>query len=568
MNKLFLKLVMLPAGLWRRMGADTGQLGAILNMRLLVDDRKPLSMRMNRGQNEQRERKHGSILSMFVFLLTGLIYAMPLLFISDRVFSIAVNLSLLFLMLTLSLVTDFSNTLFDNRDKYILFPRPINDKTLVLAKLLHVFIYLLRMVLPMSLASLVVLGFSDGLLSPLLYLIPLLLTVCLALFVVNSIYLIILNLTKPEKFKDIISYFQILASVVFFAIFYLRPKMVFASSDSGVMLDTSKYQWMRYLPTYWLATLWSALGYPSTYGNNILWTVLGIVTPLLCAFVLIKFLSPSFAKKIGGIDGAETADLRQVAKTGKAPAKRPFYLIMANLFNSSSEAKAGFIISWLQTSRSRAFRMRVFPSFAVVPFYFISVVKRGDVSFSEAFAQLATTSKHLLLLYMSSYVLINGMNYLVISDSFKAAWVYYSSPAPRPGKIMVGALKAMWVKYFLPFFILLSIFTFWIWGSAVIMDVLLALVNVTLMAVCIARVSFRQLPFSMKDMAKQKGGKIIRSMLTMFIPFTLGFTHYFAMEFWWLKTLFLILSSIFLWLVWDSYASTTWENVIQEEMAS
>ena len=157
----------------------------------------------------------------------------------------------------------------------------------------------------------------------------------------------------------------------------------------------------------------------------------------------------------------------------------------------------------------------------------------------------STDIKHLLLLYMSSYVMIAAMNYLTISEQYKAAWVYYSTPIALPGKVMMGAFKAIWIKYFLPFFIVISAFVLYTWGTGVIIDILLAMVNVTLLfALCMARISHRHLPFSIMEQMKQGGSRIVKSFIVMIVPMVLGFGHYFSMHLWWLKLIFLVLSSI------------------------
>lgn len=561
MNKLFLKLAMLPAPLWRMLGADTDQLTAILNMRLMIDNRRPIGF--GRRQSQRKDVKHGTLISTFMFTLMGFFYALPVYMIDNRVISMALYFTVLLLMITLSLITDFSNALFDNRDKYTLFPRPINDRTLVLAKLLHVFIYVLRMIIPMSLPAWATLAYLDGWKSAVLFPIPLILMVFMALFAVNGVYLIILRLVKHERFKDIISYFQVISSIVFFAIVYLRPRNMFSFNVDSVLI-ASDYQWVHYVPTYWLATYWSLLGYPLTLGGSALLSLLGLLVPLFCIYVLVRWLAPEFSRKIAGIDSAEVSE-PVVKANGKKVKASKLYLVLANMFNRSDAAKAGFILAWLQTSRSRTFRMRVYPSYAFIPIYFIYLLTQGGSSISEAIASLPNGSKFILLLYMSSYVLISGMNHLIISDQYKAAWVFYASPIATPGNIMIGAFKALCVKLFLPFFTAIAIFTVSVWGIRVLPDVLLALINVLLLSTCMARISFRQLPFSSMEQAKQAGGKVAKSLLAMTIPFALGVGHYFSIDIWWLKLTFVFLSSAMLWLLWQSYIDTTWDQVRKED---
>ena len=68
MNKFLLYLVMLPAALWRSLGADVPQLRAILDVKLMLDDRKPLAFGR---QQKQRKVKYGSLISAAIFLMMG-----------------------------------------------------------------------------------------------------------------------------------------------------------------------------------------------------------------------------------------------------------------------------------------------------------------------------------------------------------------------------------------------------------------------------------------------------------------------------------------------------------------
>lgn len=137
---------MIPSALWESLGADIGQLRAILHTKLMLDDRNPMTIgRMNKPKTE---RKFATLMNSFASLVFGVVYMFPLIVVKDRVFSLTIYFTFLLTVITLMLITDFSNVLFDSRDKYILFPRPVNDRTLVLARLLHVFIYLFRIILP------------------------------------------------------------------------------------------------------------------------------------------------------------------------------------------------------------------------------------------------------------------------------------------------------------------------------------------------------------------------------------------------------------------------------------
>ena len=557
MNRFLLFLIMLPAALWHGLGADVVQLKAILDTKLKLDDRKPLPIGR---QQKQKKIKFGSLINAVMFLFMGVLYMMPIITVNDRIASLTIYFSMLTAIITFMLITDFSNVLFDSRDKYILFPRPINDRTLVLARLLHVVIYLVRVVFPLALPGWVALGYMDGWKSATLFTIPLLLLVFLALFLVNCIYLLILRLAKPEKFKDVINYFQVFTSVIFFASVYLFPRLFDRKNPTD--FNILKYAWVRFTPSYWLASCWSWIGYPVAISGSAVYSGLAVVVPVACMFILVKYLTPSFASKIAGIDSADTGGYKPV-QNGKRPGG--LYKKLAYAFNVSDEARAGFIIAWLQTSRSRSFRMRVYPSFAFIPIYFYYTLTLGGESFSEVMSKLPDTSKHLFLLYFSSFVMVSALSYITMSDQYKAAWVYHATPVMVPGRIMIGAFKAMWVKFFLPFYILLAAFVLYIWGLPAILDVLLAVINVTMFICAIARINMRHLPFSIIEQTKQSGGRILKSMGAMFILGPLGAGHYFCVHLLWLKLLFIALSSVLLWLIWTSYANTTWASLVRSE---
>jgi len=562
MNKLLLRLVMLPTALWRSMGADTDQLRAILDTKLTLDDRKPMAMGR---QQKQRKVKYGSLLSSLVFLVMGFFYSFPLQVIHDRIFSLSLYFSFLLTIITFMMITDFSSVLFDARDKYILFPRPVSDRTIVLSRMLHVFIYLFRVVVPFSLAGWVTLGIRDGWQSAVLFVLPLILLVFMVLFFVNSIYLLVLRLTSPERFKDVINYFQIFASVLFFGSIYLLPRVF--DTDHPHDFNILNYTWIKYFPSYWLASIWSWIGAPVTLTGTAIYSALAVVVPVACMYIQVRFLAPQFSSRIAGIDTVDTgpapvAGTNKRSKTGP----RKLYKKLAYAFNTHDDARAGFMIAWLQTARSRSFRMRVYPSFAFLPIYFFYLLAQGKHPIGETLANLPSKPSHLFLLYFSSFTMVSSLNFVAMSDQYKAAWIYYAAPVAVPGRVMVGAFKAMWVKFFLPFYILLATFVLYIWGVPAIWDVVLAVVNVTMFMAIVARVNIRHLPFSIIEQTKQGAGRVLKSMFTMLLIAVLGVGHYFSVHMLWLKLIFLGLSCILLWLVFTSYAETSWENMIKGEV--
>ncbi|MEZ5016497.1 MAG: hypothetical protein R2800_05540 [Flavipsychrobacter sp.] len=597
MNKFLLWMVMLPSGIWKKLGVDLIQLKAILEAKLKMDDRKPLSFGGNKGveRSRKKKRKNTSGITMLLSFFMGIIYVFPITLVwLDPVMGLALFFTIFMFFLVFTLITDFSNVLVDTKDKFILFPRPIDDKTITLSRLLYVCIYLFRIVIPMSMPAWIVFTIAKGWLGFLWFPLPIFLSVFVVLLLVNGLYLLIIKLSKPGKFKEAINYFQIAFSIVFFATYMLGTRMIdFENIDK---VNFQVFDWARYIPSYWLAAAWTWVE-PSVKalpGTKIL-SVLAILFPFASLWITIKYLAPQFAKNLTKSEDARVVEEPIAKKKVKVSSdnQKALYSKLADLFNKNGVEKAGFMMTWLQTARSRTFKMRVYPSFAYVPVYFFYFMfNNSSSSITETMSGLKeNTGAMTMLLYFTTFVILQALNFITMSDQYKAAWVYYATPVEKPGSVIAGAFKAMWVKYFLPFMIVIGGFVVYVWGVGAIIDILLAMVNITFFAVAITRISNRYLPFSIKEQIKDSGGKtVFRVIGTLGLIGGLGFVHYsiasvgsmqnileglrlqhFINLSWltWLsialKLIFLILSSILLWVSFDSLKNTSWETLKRSE---
>ena len=372
MNRFFLFILMLPQALWRKMGADTEQLKALLRVRLLLDGRRPLGMSFKKTTTHKKTNTAvtSSILSFFF----GFIYLMPILAMQEQpIMAMAFNYSFFLVMIVMLLTSDFVNVLFDARDKHILLPRPIASPTLFLAKMLHILVYLSRSVVPMALPSWIAIGFVFNYKMVLLFPLVLLLLMAMALFFINGIYLLILKLMPAHKFKDALNTIQILFSIVVFFTMYIGPRLI--NFDAVEQINWQHFSWMQYLPTYWLAAIYKLIGATSPFASVGMYAVLGLITPLLCMWIITKYLSPSFMQKIVAVDAVSAQVETATPQTGdsKKTAKSTWVYALATKLNTSKEAQAAFLLTWWQTNRSRAFKIKVLPSYAMMPMYEIGM---------------------------------------------------------------------------------------------------------------------------------------------------------------------------------------------------
>ena len=546
---------MLPAKVWRTMGADTEQLRAILDVKLKLDDRKPVAF----GRGQKKQHKNGLVMHAVIAAFAGLMCIFPLLLFRYDVFGLFGYFTIFMFLLTFSLTTDYANALSDSRDKYILLPRPLSESTLFLARMLHLFVYVLRTVLLMALPGWITLGLAGGWPAAAIFPLPLLLMVFMCIFLVNGCYVLILKLASPARFKNIIASFQIVFTIFSASAYYLMS----GAMNSAMLreLNPADLKWVVYFPSYWLAACWTWVGFNAAVPYAGWLSVLAVVFPVVCMWVAVKRLAPAFAAKFAAAEVTGEATGAVPAAAGIRRRKRR-HLLLANALNKNDAARAGFIITWLQTARSRAYKMKLYPSLVTTPLYFVFLLSQGKRSLTENMALLPSSEKHLFLLYMPAFALLHCMHYLPRSEQYKAAWVYYPAPLQTPGYVLAGAFKAIWVKYFAPYFLVIASFVLYIWGSRAAVDILLATVNVTLFALCMMYLTVRAFPFSITE--EEKGTDAgVRVLATLTLIGVLAAGHYMAVSLWWLKLTFAGTSLMLMQFVWLSYRGLGWEKIKQ-----
>jgi len=155
MDKIFLRFVTFLDPVLEKAGVDTYQLYQILKVRLLMDNRRPSAMfaaRRNATNNTNVRNPWltsiftvvlGFLMSLLLFLGTGPYVAQTFYFLVFMV------------MMSLTLISDFTTVLIDVRDQFILLPRPVNDRTIAVSRILHISIYVLRLALLQGLPGMV-----------------------------------------------------------------------------------------------------------------------------------------------------------------------------------------------------------------------------------------------------------------------------------------------------------------------------------------------------------------------------------------------------------------------------
>ena len=558
-NKALLKFVLLPKNLYSRSGVNIKQLQSILAAKLLMDDRRPASlMAGRRRQKESKEINKATLTTIFVSALMGCLFLFSFALNTAIIAQLTFYFTYFIFMLASTLISDFTSVLIDVRDNYIIMPKPVNDRTMLLARLLHIFIHICKLVVPMLLPGLIYMGINYGIAGWLLLLFSGMLAVIFSIFLVNSVYIIILRITKPEKFKNIISYIQIAFAVVLYASIQLLPRMIGKVENFDFHFSNSN--WLIFLPTYWFAAAWHVMynlqGTPLEYSS----AICACLLPFFCLWIVIRFLAPSFNKKLSLISNTGNDAAPATSATHKTIHKTNFSASIAKLITKPGTERMGFLFTWYMMARSREFKMKVYPSIGYLIVY-VALFFFNAKHLSLRDIQDQTTKGRVVIitaLYFSSLLLSMAVMQLVYSEKYKAAWLYFITPVNVPGEIINGAVKAAIVKFFLFFIFVLAIPGIALAGISFIPNLLLAVINQMVICYMLVYLGNKELPFAKNQSMEAKTGNFMRNLFRMVVPISIAVLHYFIYTSIPLVILVLIVSGAALWVIMDSVKKFSW----------
>jgi ABC-2 type transport system permease protein len=558
MNKLFLWAVALFNPIFERSGVDVFQLNEILKIKLLLDSRRPPAMFAGRKRVNTATTTKTPMGVIFVTLVFGIFYGLLLVFFDKPLVGQTVYFSVFMVLMSLTLITDFTSVLFDVRDQYIIGPRPVNDRTVAFARILHISIYVMKLALLQGLPGMIIVGFVDGPLATPLFFFQIIEATLLSILLVNVIYLILMRLVSPRRFKDIISYIQIGFSISIFVAYYLLPRLINMSRLGN--FDLLKHQFAYFLPPVWIAAFNEVFLHHSR--SNLVTSLMafvGVTVPLVGIWFVARVLAPGFNRRLSVIamsDGAgDQPKITKVQNTGLVDR-------LADFVARDPIENAGFRITWKLAARTREFKMRVYPQFAFVPVYFIyfSLNTKGD-SLAERYYKLQQGKGYIFLIYLCIIVLSAILQQISQSEKYKASWVYYALPINKPGKVLAGMYKAIITLYFFPYCLVLSVASVVIWGPAIINDILLAFVICQIYGILMALFLVKGLPFSKPVLTKQSGGRIITSLLITMFAGVFGFVHYLLVRWEIVIWILIVPAMVIYWVMFNYYKKQTWDNI-------
>jgi ABC-2 type transport system permease protein len=546
MPRFLLKIIDAFAWLFKLLGIDYQQFRSILEVKFILDGRRQYTG-FNRSAKQDNESNSRFYWVLFSHALMGIFTAIWIATIDQHaLYVMSFVYSYLLFMITFTLISDFSEIIIDTTDNLILLPRPVDSRTILLARLVHIASYLFMITLANILFSLVVIFFKFGFIYSILHLVLSLIIALVSVVATSALYLVLINYLSKERLNTIISYVQIFFTMFLVVGYQFMGRVGDLTKFTVAKRDTS---WWYYLsPPSWCASIFDSTVFGIFTTQIYAFIALALVIPFVGLWATNRYLAPRFSKSLANLGTGENTTEETVFQNKQAR----FLSFLSNTFTKNPIEKSVFELVWKITSRDRKFKTRTFPVLGLLIYFGYRAISASNGSFDLY-----------MFIYYSAIISGSIIGQTYYSDDFKASWIYRVAPLSKPGDILRGSKKAIIIKAILPLYCLIIPIMCYFKGIQLFDDLLMGLAVSLLF--CFSDVIFKifYIPFSKAVGEQAKGGKsIIIIILTLLIFPIFGGVHYALAKFTtWGVLVLLLVTLIVAWLLYKEYEKVNWVDV-------
>ncbi|MEC1743020.1 hypothetical protein [Schinkia azotoformans] len=526
-------------------GVDYKIMRRILQVKLMMDGRHVPTIFSQNVKKEDKEKNNQYIKSLWIYVLFSL-FMLPFVLMGENyLFQMSLFFGIFTFFVMTSMISDFSSVLLDIRDRNILFPKPVDRKTISTAKMVHVIIYLSFLTIALVSIPLIVGLVKNGFLFFLVSVVNIILIDLLIVGLTALIYLFILRFFDGEKLKDIINYVQIGLSLMIMIGYQLLVRS-FQFMDLTVSLEPQ--WWQVFIFPMWYGASMEMLMNGAFQLFYLVFLALGILIPLLSIWIYMK------------CNHAFEQNLQKLTYHGKAKENKQSKLrsLFLRVICHSNEERAFFRFASSMMKNERDFKLKVYPSLGfsiVIPF--IIIMNGFDTNLDHL-----STSKSYLTIYFSLIIIPTIMILLKFSGKYKGAWIYRVAPIQQLKPIFSGTIKAFIFKLYLPVYLVLSAVFIVLFGVGVLPDLIVVFLNACTYAVICFMILKKSIPFSESfDQYNQNSNGAIVFGLMLFVGLFAGL-HFVSTLFSYGIYLYLVITIICLATIWKLAFYITWEKII------
>jgi hypothetical protein len=316
------------------------------------------------------------------------------------------------------LLVDFTGIVISPDDYGILGHRPLASHTYFAARLAAVAVYVGAISLVIAPMPAVVYTAKLGALAaPATLLAVLLCDLTVAVIVITG-YVALLHWIHPARLRRAMSYFQLLAAMSFYAVYYLATRAFQTAFFQRVGFDETPWLWA--IPSTWFAALIGVSGGHPSRGT---WLAAGAALALAAACVPLAAgrLSLDYARRVGE------------ATAVSEPSARRRRLRLPGF--TRGEARAVALLVRAQFRFDQRFRMGVLGILPLTGFYLLMGTNTGGMQ--DPFSRSAHPSGPGVF-FAIVFIPITLHAALTVSESWRAAWIFFATPVSH-ARIVVAA---------------------------------------------------------------------------------------------------------------------------------
>lgn len=502
-NFLILKILDYFRPLLEKFQLDYPLLRHFLAVKLVMDQRRSSTL------FEDADKKEGNpfFRSLWLYALYGIIL---IFFIYGEAYMLQMSIIFgvaLFILMT-SLIADFSPVLLDTRDKAILDTKPVDAKTIAVAKFIHIFIYFILLVGSFAIIPILFMLFVQGLFFTVLFVVMLMLFLVFTMALTSLVYILVLKLFSGTSLRNTISYIQILFAIGIIVGYQLIIR-TYGYVDTEMMY-VFKW-WHAVLPPFWFAAPFELVMNQNTSASIIVLSCMSLVIPI-AAMGLYYYYMPTLEKNIQKL---------QVYSNTSQEKSSFIERFWGNVLCRTEDDRVYFQFVYRMIQREREFKLKVYPALGigvVLPFIFLfSLV--GTVSQGE----LADSLSYLYIYVMHLFIGI-ALYTFQFSGSFKGAWLFKASGGGKTTPLYKAVLKVFWVKLYTPMFLVVATGYILLFSQMTLLDaaaVFLSAIVQSLLSYWLLMKS--DYPFALPFEKAQEAGSSVQALLLMLVvlPFVL-----------------------------------------------
>ena len=461
-NYLLIKFVNRLGWFYKKLGVDVEQLILILRLKLTLDARKQGIQDTTGKKSKLDSHTQNLIVIGLVGVFSGMLMPLSV----DLYYKISVLAGMNLFFLVMYMISDFSSVLLDVRDSTVIMTKPVDSKTMNIARITHISYYMLSMFGALNAVSFVLGTAKHGILFAFTMILMMFFMSFLIIFITTILYGLLLKFFNGEKLKDVLNVLQIILSVITIVGYQVLGRM-FEFVD---MHMTINIKWWSYLlPSAWFGGLFKIIVEKNTEFSYVLMAILSITVPIILGVILKLIILPKYEFY-----------LTKLSVEGTLLVKKKNILSHFKQFIMKKIAKDNIELAFMEftdanLTRDRKLKLMIYPNHAlglVFPFIMLFNIFSTGESFAKTLVEIKGSSSFLMM-YLASMFLIMNFDFLKYSSNANAAMIFDSFPIKNKVVFYRGAIKAYYLKFILPAMALISLIFLAVFGTEVLSGILL-----------------------------------------------------------------------------------------------